>query len=122
MTNDPEKQLDAAIGEIIAAGAAKPMALRPVPPKPVSLADQWDQKEKIEQQLRHRIRRERGMIIAEHDRLWAETKSDYERRIDDAVMGLELQRNQALETLRGQTAEKLRENDLLAQRMDRSLL
>jgi hypothetical protein len=111
-----EKELEDVIGKAVAE-PVKPTPLRPIPPAPQSLTQQWDALTRIESELRNRIRRERGMIIAEHDRLWTETKTDYDRRIDDAVAKLESERQAALRTLADQTAVKLREHDLLKERM-----
>ena len=116
MTSEIEKDLEAVLDKA-AAEVARPSPLRPVPSKPVSLSEQWAQKERIEQELYQRVRRQKIDILAEHDRLWAETKSDFERRIDFAVSKLEAERRQALKTLADQTAEKLRDHDLLMQRI-----
>jgi hypothetical protein len=112
-----EKELEDVIGKAVAE-PVKPTPLRTVPPPPAqSLTQQWDTLAKIESELRTRIRRERGMITAEHDRLWTETRTDYDRRIDEAVAKLESERQTALRTLADQTAAKLREHDLLKERM-----
>ena len=112
-----EKELDEAIGKAVAE-TIKPSPLRPVPPKPLSLSDQWSKLQAIDQELRNRIRRERMMISAEFDRLLLETNADYDRRIDDATTRLDAERRTAIQVLIDQTAEKLREHELLARRMD----
>jgi hypothetical protein len=119
--NTLEKELTAAIDEVVAADAKMPPTLRPVPVKPPTLAEQWALKEKIEQELYQRIRREKVIIVAGHDQAWAKIKADYETRIDLAVSKLESERRQALQNLADATAEKLREHDLLTQRMARDV-
>ena len=91
--------------------------LRPVPKATPSLSEQWDMKEKIEYELRARIRRERAAIAAEYDRLVMETNVAFDKRVDAELSKLELARRADLKALADMTAEKLHEHERLAQRM-----
>lgn len=125
MPDHLDKELTAAIEEAVAEPpppAPKPTpVLRPVPVKPTSLTEQWAQKERIEQELFQRIRREKMTIIASHDANWAKIKADFEVRIDLAVSQLETERRRALQALTDDTAEKLREHELLMRRIEGSI-
>lgn len=114
--DEAEKALDAAIGKAVEE-TMKPLPLRTVPPKPVSLSEQWGKAQAIEVELRSRVQREKMAAKAEFDRLMLDIRTDYERRRDDALTILYKEERNAMQRLIEQTAEKLRELELLAQRM-----
>jgi hypothetical protein len=95
----------------------KAPALKPVPKVDLTLAQQWDMGEKIMTELRDRVRRERQGIIAEYDRGVTDLESDFTARIEEAIASLEAEKRTALRTLADNTAQKLREHELLAKRM-----
>ena len=95
---------------------SEPERIREVPKTVPTLTDQWGMLENIERELRDRIRREHGSILAEHDRRWVDIQNDYRQRISEEVAGLEKQRDVELKELTDQTALKLREHELLAKR------
>ena len=112
-----ENELVDSIGKAMEETVRPPPTLRPVPPKPMGLSDQWTKLQAIDRELRSRIRQEKLMLSAEFDRLLLATNADYDQRIDDAVAKMENERRAAVQALVAQTAEKLREHELLARRM-----
>jgi hypothetical protein len=88
-----------------------------VPKTQPTLIDQWVMKEKIEHELRTRIRRERTAIAAEHARAVLETNTAYDKRVDEEVTKLELARRVDLQAIDDRTSAKLHEHDRLAQRV-----
>lgn len=95
----------------------EPTPLRPAPKTQASLTEQWGLLEKIETELRDRIRRERTEIIANHDRRWIDIQNDFKQRISEEVAKLERLRDLELAELTEQTQEKIREHEILAKRM-----
>jgi hypothetical protein len=115
MTNEMEKELEANLAQAVDA-EVKPFTPRAVTTT-ASLTTQWDHLARIETELRNRVRRERLEIIAEYEKLVTETRTDFERREDDLITALHAKRDAALLQLRSNAAAKLREHDLLSQRM-----
>jgi hypothetical protein len=96
--------------------------LKPVPKHldakaDLTLSQQWDMGEKIMAEIRDRVRRERQGIIAEYDRGVTDIESEFTARIEEAIASLEAEKRLALRTLADNTAQKLREHELLAKRM-----
>jgi hypothetical protein len=96
----------------------KPLGLRPVESKAVTLMEQWDMHEKIGHELRERLRKEKLKILADHDHQWSQIKHDYAQRISEAVAKLESEREDELRKLVEAYQQRIREVDLLTQRMD----
>jgi hypothetical protein len=94
-----------------------PTQLKPVQPRPQTLSEQWSRGQQIMEELKRRVQRERMAIQAEFDRLLVETNTDFDKRVDDAVARLDKDRRVAIQTLVDQTADRLREHELLAQKM-----
>lgn len=118
-----EGAVDAALSEVDKANVKAEVAnlhaklgVRPVPVQ-ASIGDQLTRLQLVEHELRARIRRERGAIIAEHDRRWVDIQNDYAQRIPEEVARLEKLRDDELKELAAATAERLRENELVAKRM-----
>lgn len=88
-----------------------------IPHKEVSLADQWTTLEKIDRELRDRIRKERVSIIAEYDRSVVEIENLYAEKISNAIAELEQEKKNELRDLVDRVSVKLREHDLLTKRM-----
>jgi hypothetical protein len=106
---DLEKDMEKAVAEAV--------RLRPVQKQELSLTDQWTKLTLIERELRDRIRREGQKLINDHDRRWMEIKQDYATRIAEQTVQLEKARDKELEELRLETHAKLREHDMLSQRL-----
>ena len=96
----------------------QPLNIRPAPKAVATLADQLNILEKYEVELKDRIRRERGTIIAEHDRKWVDIRNDFDQRISEEVARLEKLRDGELKDLTDSTAAKLRDHEALVQRME----
>lgn len=75
--------------------------------------------EKIDHELRERIRKERLAMVAQFDTAVVEIENSYREKIDNAVASLEKDKKNALADLAHITANKLREHDLLLQRMSK---
>jgi hypothetical protein len=114
-----EKAMETVVEKAVSETRERPSLNTVSMPHPVSLSDQWIKLERIEAELRTRIRRERMAITAEYERLVVETNQDFDRRADDMATKLEADRRNALQTLANGTAEKLREHELLSKRMNR---
>lgn len=95
----------------------KEATLRVAPKAPVSLTEQWGLLEKIETELRDRIRRERTDIIAAYEARRVSIVNDYNQRITEEIAKLEKLRDIEMAELNEQTQEKIREHELLAKRM-----
>jgi hypothetical protein len=87
-------------------------ALRVVPKKD-TLLGQWTMLERIQTELRARIRREELAIKADYDREFARLNSQYDQRISDSVAALEAERRLKLRDLVDATADRLRDHDTL---------
>jgi hypothetical protein len=112
MEDDVEQAVEQAVQEV-----QETVKTFPARHHTATLSTQWETLARYERELRDRVRRERLAIVADFERLATETKGDFDRRIDDAVVQLEVQRNTALRVLRDQMEARLREHDLLSQRM-----
>ena len=84
---------------------------------PVSLTEQWSRLEQIDRELRIRIRRERTDMMAAFDAAVVAIKTDFDRRVEEAVADLDDKRQQEMRRLTNDTEAKLRDLDLLAARM-----
>jgi hypothetical protein len=113
MTSEQEKQMEDAVEQAV----EETVKQFPARHHTATLTNQWETLGRYEQELRDRVRRERLAIVAEYERLLVETKADFDRRKDDAVSQLDKQYTAALRLLRDQMETKLREHDLLSQRM-----
>ena len=113
MTSEQEKEIE----EAVEAAVEESVKQFPARHHTATLATQWETLGRYEQELRDRVRRERLAIVAEYERLVTETNADFERRLDDAMSALSKQRLTALRTLRDKMEDKMREHDLLSQRM-----
>ena len=114
---ETEANVAKVLGDTPPVPAPAAAALRTVPRPTPTLSDMWATKERVEHELRARIRREKAAIAAAYDRDVLDLNTDYDRRIDEAITRFEAQRRTDLQTLADATAEKLREHDKLAQRM-----
>lgn len=117
MTQEQEKEMEDAVEQAVEQAVQETVKAFPARHHTATLSTQWETLARYERELRDRVRRERLAIVAEFERLATETKGDFDRRIDDAVTQLEVQRNTALRVLRDQMEARLREHDLLSQRM-----
>jgi hypothetical protein len=104
-----EQELEAELDK----GLAEAPPLRLAPKKEQSLLGQWSILEKIEVELRSRIRREEIDIRTTYDAVFARINSDYDLRISDAVATLESKRKMELRQLIDDTAERLRDHETL---------
>jgi hypothetical protein len=93
--------------------AASPEPALRVVPKKDTLLGQWTMLERIETELRARIRREELAIKADYDREFARLNSLYDQRISDSVAALEAERRLKLRDLVDATADRLRDHDTL---------
>ena len=105
-------ELNTEFGELRRPG--KPVS---IPHKEVSLADQWTTLEKIDRELRERIRKERISIIAEYDRNVVEIENLYAEKISNTVAAIEQEKKNELRELVDKVSEKLRDHDMLTKRM-----
>lgn len=121
MAEELEKNIDTdlmeQVGKAVDEMASRPIPLKPVTGRPQTLSEQWARGQQIMEELKRRVQRERLTIQAEFDRQLVETNADYDKRIDDAVATLEKARRQAVQELIDSTQDRLREHELLAQKM-----
>jgi hypothetical protein len=117
MTSEQEKLMEDAVEQAVEQAVEE--TVKPFPPRhhTATLTTQWETLARYDAELRNRVRRERLEIVAEFERLATEAKGDFDRRVDDALAQLEAQRTTALRVLRDQMEARLREHDLLSQRM-----
>jgi hypothetical protein len=94
-----------------------PLRMAPKQEHAPTLFQQWTMLENIETELRDRIRRERTVIHADHDRRWVAITNEFNERISEEVAKLEKARDNALKELTAETQEKLRDHEILTQRM-----
>jgi hypothetical protein len=98
--------------------ARQPLKVAPIrQDKPVSLTEQWSRLVEIDKELRDRVRRSRSEMMAAFDAAVVAIKTDFDRRVEEAVADLEAKRQQELRRLTNDTEAKLRDLDLLAARM-----
>jgi hypothetical protein len=121
MTDPERKDFEESIGKAMES-TARLTALKVAPQTPASLSEQWDKIQQHDEALRARVSREKTDIIAHHDRMWTEITVDFNRRVQEAMMEIEGKRREALRRLTDETAEKIREHDLLVRRMAQRLL
>jgi len=95
----------------------EPTPLRAAPRPAQSLTEQWGLLEKIETELRDRIRRERTEIVADYEARRVTIVNDYNQRITEELAKLEKLRDLELAELNEKTQERIREHELLAKRM-----
>jgi len=117
VTNEQQKQMEDDVEQAIEQAVEE--TVKPFPPRhhTATLTTQWETLARYDRELRDRVRRERLALVAEYERLATETKADFDRRADDAIARLEVERMAALRILRDDMEAKLREHDLLSQRM-----
>ena len=120
-----ENALEQQIGDILGKNLETRPETRPEPQRPrvvqreATLSEQWSTLEKIDRELRERIRKERLAIVSQFDTAVVEIENTYREKIENSVALLEQQKKDALADLAHQTAQKLREHDLLNQRMSK---
>lgn len=83
----------------------------------VTLHDQWSMLERVDRELRERIRREKQELMTNYDRSVVEIETIYNIKIGDAIAAIETERREKLSSLADQFAQKIREHELLAKRM-----
>lgn len=113
MTENVSKTIDEAFDKELRA-QSRPVV---VEKKQATVTEQWAMLEKIDRELRDRIRRERQQIISEYDRNVVELENAYSEKIGNTVAMLEQDKKNELSKLAYDTADKLRNHDLLAKRM-----
>lgn len=113
--NDLAKNLDSSLTTEFQP-LRRPLSLRSTEKK-VTLTDQWTMLEKIDRELRERIRKERQQIIAQFDRDVVELNNAYTEKIENTIAMLEQDKKNELRELTDKTAQKLQEHDLLSKRM-----
>jgi len=87
-------------------------SLKLVPGDPstiVELSSQLGKMETIGRALREKIQAEKMALLQEHDRKWSETQHLYARKIHDAVVQLEQERDAMLGQLKDDYFEKKRD-------------
>jgi len=102
--------------------AKVPLQIRPVP-KPesrLSLSEQWDVIARHDRELREKVRKERVDIIAEHDTKWTNIHTTYARELSEMKATLDAKKEQMMRALEAETHDRLRANEFLAQRLNRS--
>lgn len=113
-----DQQLEAALDEAVSEDTHDDSPPVETPQsRPMTLTDQLNNLQQAEQILRRRLRRERMDIQARYDAMVVEINADFDRRIEYAISGLEDDRRAALARMRDSTAERLREHELLVQKM-----
>jgi hypothetical protein len=117
MTNEQEKAIEDAVEKAVDQAVQETVKPFPTRHHTQTLSTQWETLARYDRELRDRVRRERLALVAEYERLATETKADFDRRADDAIARLESERMAALRILRDDMEAKLREHDLLSQRM-----
>lgn len=121
MAEELEKNIDQdmmeQVGKAVEEMASRPIPLKPVTGRPQTLSEQWARGQQIMEELKRRVQSERLAIQADFDRQMVETNADYDKRIDDAIASLEKARRQAVQELVDRTQDRLREHELLAQKM-----
>jgi len=112
-----DQELETAVADAVSEEAHDDSPPVETQSRPLTLAEQLGTIQRAEQELRRRLRRERMDIQARYDAMVVEINNDFDRRIEYAVTGLEDDRRAALARMRDSTAERLREHELLVQKM-----
>ena len=113
MPEPMKNELEAAVEEAINKPSSTP-ALRAVEQ---SLTQQWSKLERIESELRDRIRRERLKLVSDYESRVLAIQNDFASKISEEVSRLEKLRDHELHALANQLHDKIHEHELLAKRM-----
>jgi len=87
------------------------------PPPALTPGDVWDKLKERQRSVQKRVARERWSIKEEYDRTVLAVNQDFDRRVDDALTTLADKRRYALAALADSTAKRLKDLDLLIDRM-----
>jgi len=117
-TTDFEKEIEKAMQEKPIAPFKPRIDANAKPAQQVSLAEQWGLSEKIRQELRDRLRKEKAKILTDHDTQWLALRHTYEERISDTIADMRAELAAEQRRLIEAYQEKTRELDLLSKRIE----
>jgi DNA polymerase II small subunit/DNA polymerase delta subunit B len=115
-TTDFEKEIEKVMDSAITKPLPRTVSTRKE--ETTSLSDQWGLSEKIRQELRDRLRKEKTKILTDHDTQWLALRHTYEERISDTIADMRAELAAEQRRLIEAYQEKTRELDLLSKRVE----